>query len=196
MVQKIKEHSNNKLNNFIKGFYINKKVCKNLIDYFNSNKHLHSVGKLSTGYIPEDKKSTDMAISLDSKENCFLNYIEELNECSKKYRKIYDSLDKNISNWTITEKINIQKYKKGEAFFAWHCERDALGSSSKRLLVFMTYLNTVKKGGETEWLYQKLKIKPEEGLTVIWPADWMFTHKGCPSFTEEKYIITGWYSFI
>ena len=37
MVQKIKEHSNNKLNNFIKGFYINKKVCKDLIDYFNTN---------------------------------------------------------------------------------------------------------------------------------------------------------------
>ena len=196
MVQKIKEHSNNKLNNFIKGFYINKKVCRDLIDYFDSNKHFHSPGTLSTGSISEDKKSTDMIISLDSKEKCFLNYIKELNECSKEYRKIYDSLDKNISNWTITEKINIQKYKKEEAFFAWHCERDSSGFSSKRLLVFMTYLNTVKKGGETEWLYQKLKVKPEEGLTVIWPADWMFTHRGCPSFTEEKYIITGWYSFI
>ena len=196
MKNKLKEHSNNKLNNFIKGFYINKKVCEDLINYFNKNKNLHCVGKMSTGYKPEEKKSTDMAISLDSKENCFLNYIQELNKCSNAYKNIYSALDQQVSSWTITENINIQKYKKGEAFFAWHCERDVINFSFKRLLVFMTYLNTVKKGGETEWLYQKLKIKPEQGLTVIWPADWMFTHRGCPSFTEEKYIITGWYSFI
>jgi len=196
MKNKLKEHFNNKLDNFIKGFYINKKVCKDLINYFNKNKNLHCVGKMSTGYKPEEKKSTDMAISLDSKENCFLNYIQELNKCSNAYKNIYSALDQQVSSWTITENINIQKYKKGEAFFAWHCERDVINFSFKRLLVFMTYLNTVKKGGETEWLYQKLKIKPEQGLTVIWPADWMFTHRGCPSFTEEKYIITGWYSFI
>lgn len=196
MVQKIKEHSNNKLNNFIKGFYINKKVCKDFINYFDKNKNLHCVGKMTTGYKPEEKKSTDLPIKPNSMDPIFLNYIEELNRCSSAYKNIYSALDEHVSSWTITEDINIQKYKKGEAFFAWHCERDAIGFSSKRLLVFMTYLNTVKKGGETEWLYQKLKIKPEEGLTVIWPADWMFTHRGCPSFTEEKYIITGWYSFI
>ena len=44
-------------------------------------------------------------------------------------------------------------------------------------------------------MYQKLKIKPEEGLTVIWPANWNFVHRGCPSNKEVKYIITGWYNF-
>jgi hypothetical protein len=60
----------------------------------------------------------------------------------------------------------------------------------------MTYLNDVKDGGQTEWFHQKLKIKPEIGLTVIWPVDWMFLHKGVVAKKEEKFIITGWFSFI
>jgi hypothetical protein len=60
----------------------------------------------------------------------------------------------------------------------------------------MTYLNTVKDGGGTEFFHQKLTTSAEQGKTLIWPADWTHTHRGITSPTEEKYIITGWYSFI
>jgi hypothetical protein len=59
----------------------------------------------------------------------------------------------------------------------------------------MTYLNDVTDSGETEFLHQQLKIKPEKGLTLIWPADWMFTHRGVASLTQEKYIATGWFNY-
>ena len=59
----------------------------------------------------------------------------------------------------------------------------------------MTYLNDVIDGGETEWYYQNIKIKPERGLTVIWPSDWTFTHRGNTSPTQTKYIATGWFNF-
>ena len=29
-------------------------------------------------------------------------------------------------------------------------------------------------------------------MTLIWPADWTFTHRGVPSPTQEKIITTGW----
>jgi hypothetical protein len=60
----------------------------------------------------------------------------------------------------------------------------------------MTYLNDVTDGGETEWEYQKIKIKPEKGLTVIWSADYTFSHRGITSLTQTKYITTGWYGYI
>ena len=60
----------------------------------------------------------------------------------------------------------------------------------------MTYLNNVKSGGETEWFYQNLKVKPQKGLTVIWPAIWTHTHRGLPAPKELKYICTGWYDYI
>ena len=65
-----------------------------------------------------------------------------------------------------------------------------------RHLVFMTYLNDVKDDGQTEFYYQRLKIKPEKGLTLIWPADWTFTHRGIASNSEDKYIVTGWLNLV
>ena len=59
----------------------------------------------------------------------------------------------------------------------------------------MTYLNDVIDRGETEFFHQKIKVKPKKGLTLIWPVDWTFYHRGIPSPTQEKYIITGWYCF-
>jgi hypothetical protein len=60
----------------------------------------------------------------------------------------------------------------------------------------MTYLNDVESGGETEFLYQNLKIKPQKGLTLIWPTDWTHTHRGIPSMEEEKMIVTGWVHYL
>ena len=32
-------------------------------------------------------------------------------------------------------------------------------------------------------------------MTLIWPVDWTYLHKGCAAPNEEKFIITGWYNF-
>jgi hypothetical protein len=188
----MKEHKINKLDGFIKGWYIDKSVCKKLIKLFEENKKNHQKGVVGKGYDPETKKSTDLVISPADKNYDF--YFKKLNECLINYKQIFKELDNNLNFWKITENVNIQKYDLKEGFFQWHTEQGNL-KTSPRMLVFMTYLNTVKDKGETEWLYQKLKIKAEEGLTVIWPANWNFIHRGCPSDKNIKYIITGWYNF-
>jgi len=79
---------------------------------------------------------------------------------------------------------------------AWHMERGSLDKPIvSRHLVFMTYLNDVTDGGGTEFLYQDTCVSAEKGLTLVWPAEWMFTHRGQVSPTQEKYVITGWLSF-
>ena len=65
-----------------------------------------------------------------------------------------------------------------------------------RILVFMTYLNDVTDEGETEWVYQDVKIQPKKGLSVMWPSEFTHTHRGIPSKTQEKYISTGWINLI
>ena len=40
-----------------------------------------------------------------------------------------------------------------------------------------------------------LKIKPETGKTLIWPAEWTHAHAGEILKFETKYIITGWMCF-
>ena len=59
----------------------------------------------------------------------------------------------------------------------------------------MTYLNDVTDAGGTEFYHQKVTVTPVKGLTLVWPADWTFTHRGVPSPTQEKRIMTGWFNF-
>ncbi len=93
----------------------------------------------------------------------------------------------------IKEDFNIQYYKPGGGYKAWHSERaNGTPMLTVRHLVFMTYLNDVEDGG-TEFLFQDLKIlSAKKGLTLIWPADWTHTHRSLISNTSEKYIVTGW----
>jgi hypothetical protein len=62
-------------------------------------------------------------------------------------------------------------------------------------MAFMLYLNTIESGGETEFLHQRLKFKPNQGDFLLWPAGYTHTHRGDPPFSGDKYILTGWVEF-
>ena len=57
------------------------------------------------------------------------------------------------------------------------------------------YLNDVTEGGETEFLYQKCRFKPEKNTILIWPAQFTHVHRGNPPLSNDKYIITGWVEY-
>ena len=61
----------------------------------------------------------------------------------------------------------------------------------------MTYLNDVNEndGGTTDFNYYNIKVKPERGKTLIWPAEWTHAHSGDIIKSGVKYIITGWMCF-
>ena len=120
-------------------------------------------------------------------------YVQELRKCTDQYIEKYPEANY-YNKWGITEKVKIQYYVPGGGYPAWHTERAE--RNNNRHLVFMTYLNDVEDGGETEFKLQNLKIKAEKGKTVIWPVDWTYTHRGIISPKQEKYIVTGWYDFI
>jgi len=113
--------------------------------------------------------------------------------CLDEYIKKYPFLQR-VDNFNITEGYNIQYYKPNGGFKHWHCEITH-PKSSKRVLTFMTYLNDVPDGG-TEFFYQKTITPAKKGLTLIWPAHFTHFHKGQISKKYEKYIITGWYTFV
>ena len=175
-------------------------ICDKLINYHKnaSNKIKGKIYLKNKGIDENSKLSTDVTINLEdvNKYDAFKNYFIELQNIINLYIGQYEFCNKS-SSWAIKENFNIQHYKCNEGFFSWHCERGCSDEPySSRHLVWMTYLNDVIDDGETEFYYQKLKIKPKKGRTVIFPADWTHTHRGITSPTEEKYIITGWFSFM
>jgi hypothetical protein len=133
----------------------------------------------------------------DIDQELFKEYKKTIWSLLKKYFEMYIWAEDHHSHLSIGNDVNIQHWAPHGSYFSWHCERAGPDAEHlKRQLVFMTYLNDVTDGGETEFFYQKLKIKPEKGLTLIWPSDWPWTHRGIPSHTEDKYIVTGWVHFV
>jgi hypothetical protein len=108
------------------------------------------------------------------------------------YVKKYSYL-KHLDRHTIFE-VKIQKTKIGEGYHTWHCENAAMRERN-RILAFMVYLNDVTEGGETEFLYQKCRFKPERNTMLIWPSQFTHVHRGNPPLSNDKYIITGWVEY-
>jgi len=90
--------------------------------------------------------------------------------------------------------FKIQKTEIGQAYHRWHYESDSR-LTSNRLLAWTLYLNDVVEGGETEFLYFPVRIKPQAGTFVIFPAAFTHTHRGNQPLSNTKYIVTGWIEF-
>ena len=188
--------------NFIHEDYITDlKICDKLIKWFHSNKKFHGPGKLgdADGKIIVDikkKQSTDFSFDLAKgvqKVQVISDYVIELQTMLGRYLQLY-AFANHVDPFKVIEPVNIQYYKPNEGYRAFHSER-GMYRVKDRFLVFQTYLNTVEDGGETEFFYQQYKCKAVKGKTLIWPVEWTHTHRGIVSPTEDKYILTGWYSF-
>lgn len=184
------------MTNFISEYKCSYSICDDLIEFYDQNKHLHHHGLTSTQILDKNKKdSMDLCIEPNNNVEPLENYKNSLWDNMYDYAKQYPKLN-DLKAFSISEKINIQKYPIGGGFKSWHCERDGtFNQSIKRVLVFMTYLNDVDDGG-TEFIYQNKIAKAEKGKTLIWPSDWTHTHRGQVSHTKEKMIITGWFSHL
>ena len=110
--------------------------------------------------------------------------------CVRQYISEYQSLR---NTKMISSDIKVQKTPPGGGYHLWHYENSD-ETHALRELVWMIYLNDMPDGeGETEFLYQRRRIKPTAGTVVVWPAGFTHTHKGNTVLTEDKYILTGWY---
>jgi prolyl 4-hydroxylase len=124
-----------------------------------------------------------------------------------------EALDIRLSNLTgidksYAESIQGQRYDPGEYFKEHHdwfdpdCEsyQECCAVGGQRTWTAMVYLNDVEEGGETDFPYLDLTVKPECGLALIWnnldldnkPNEFTL-HESLPVKKGSKYIITKWY---
>ena len=181
------------LESFIQGWYIDESICDDIINLFNDRKEYWVKGIVADKVQPDRKQSTDLYVNKNDTTEPIFSYRTQLQWCLEQYVKIYPELVWG-GRFNIDTNFNIQHYKVNEGFNYYHYERDDLSTCSRNL-VFMTYLNDVEDGG-TEFKYQNLITSAKKGLTLIWPTDFTHTHRGVISKTKEKYIATGWYSYI
>lgn len=80
-------------------------------------------------------------------------------------------------------------------YYHWHID----GGSHEfalRQLVAIWYLNEPGgEGGETEFKYQDISIRPETGKLLLFPPFWTHLHRGKTLDGGSKYIATTWVVF-
>ena len=177
----------------------NDKLCEDIIDFFEKNVHLHNQGAIDSGINLAEKKTTDLTVDPVDLQNknyaVFNNYFQKLFTCYNDYKKQWPFINENIKILDVPS-FNVQRYLAGEHFSKMHAERSST-STSHRVFAWMTYLNDLdeKAGGCTNFQHFGIKVKPEKGKTLIWPAEWTHAHSGEVLNHGKKYIITGWLCF-
>jgi hypothetical protein len=175
------------MENFIRIYKIDKKICDNLINYHKLNSEYKVKGKTVNGIELNIKDSMDVHFYNQSTNKHIIEFFNVLSNCVTKYLTEF-----NIFFPVITDTANlIQHYPKNGGYKVFHYENGSFITSHRRL-VYMLYLNTVKNGG-TEFKYQNISLEATKGNLVIWPAEFTHLHKGIISKDKEKYIATGWF---
>ncbi|MBT6830402.1 MAG: 2OG-Fe(II) oxygenase, partial [Rhodospirillaceae bacterium] len=175
-------------------------LCERLIDGFYAAKELgfSQPGMSARGLDKSWKDSEDVSINclpMDDYSNTVHDYFAHVMASHRLYLAEFPELARHGAKVGFLDPPQIQHYEPGGAFFGDHYESSGL-DISHRVLAFLTSLNDIKEGGGTEFIDQKFVCPPERGVTKIWPAGFTHTHHGVPAPTEDKFIITGWLSYI
>lgn len=121
-------------------------------------------------------------------------FFEGLQSCYEHYAEEFSSLKNNRIHGTA---MKMQRTDPGGGYHVWHGEQGN-GEHADRVLVYMLYLNTLEPedGGETEFLYQRKRIRPEANTMLLWPAAFTHTHRGNTVLgNKSKYVVTGWFYY-
>lgn len=170
-------------------------VCEEIIAIHQKNDQ-RTAGKVYGGLVdPTVKRSFDSGYRAnDTLPRAFVTCLEHLRNALECYLKEFPDAD-SCSKFAITESFNVQHYEPSGGYFARHYERHNR-QTSLRHLVWMIYLNTVTDGGGTAFPNQDMIVDAVAGRVVIWPSDWTHAHYGIVSPTQDKFIMTGWYSYV
>lgn len=179
---------------------ISTQTCDQLIDYYEKLKVINMTHtRASMRDAPSHLKKDSAAFVL---EEPVLTVSTDNSAVRESVQIVIDCYDQYLEHFSILTTIDapriyymkIQKTLPGEGYHQWHFESDSRERAG-RVVSWAVYLNDVQEGGETEWLYQSVRIPATKGTVTIWPAGFTHTHRGNPPLSNEKYLLTGWIEF-
>lgn len=175
-------------------------ACQAIIDQYTRLSSLNlSYSRSAVLDAPAHRKADTTAFALEDTALIATPDLSYMNDflgafwrCWEQYCGVYSLLPETEPH--RIRSMRIQRTQPGEGYHVWHYESDSRDRST-RIAAFGLYLNTVESGGETEWLYQHLRVPCTQGTLAIWPATYTHVHRGNPPLTGDKYLLTGWVEY-
>lgn len=87
------------------------------------------------------------------------------------------------------ENYSLLRYQSGQEYKAHY---DGGSSYVSRIVSAVCYLNDDYEGGEIEFPYFKVKIKPLPGMLILFPSNFAYTHIARPVTNGIKYNLVTW----
>jgi hypothetical protein len=184
------------INDFI-GVYENavpEAMCDALINHFEKLNSLGVCYPRSNNIVKDNNVAvlTPENIDLLVEDTLGKNLISIVWQYYDSYIKDIDAL--NYPAQMQIKSVKLQKTNFSEGYHVWHYENGP-PTNRNRVLTWSVYLNDVDEGGETEFLYQRVRIKPKKGSLLLWPAGFTHAHRGNPPLSNVKYIATSWIEY-
>ena len=168
-------------------------LCDDMIQRFEAQTDEQYQGRIGQTASQNNsiKKTTDLVVSgKDHWKDVDNNLFRSMGIAIKEFREAYPYFKGPFKDMGY----GIQRYNPGE-YYHWHIDGGS-HDFSQRQLVAIWYLNDVPgPGGETEFLFQDVKIKPEKGKLVLFPPFWTHEHRAVTLNEGVKYIATTWIVF-
>ena len=183
------------IENFVKIYdnVIDEESCKGLIEKFEELQDKHEIVDIED---KEDRISFNQIVLTKSEEwktvndgmmKLFQTYITQ-------YKKECNISEQMWPGNCGFETIRMKRYLANDYDrFDYHVDvRDY--ATARRFLAFFIYLNDVEEGGETEFLFGK--VKPKMGRLVMFPPMWPWFHAGLKPVSGTKYFIQSYCHYV
>ena len=176
-------------------------LCAEIIEYAETHSNMMYEGPTLGGMNKHIKNCYDFPLTYYNNEATTEKEREELAVLSnlvfevftpalQEYCLYYEGLEDWVNRYDTG--YQFQKYNANEGFYKSHCDGGVYttGDARPRVLGVVMYLNTVTKGGGTNFPLHELTIDAVRGRISFFPANFTHPHAGLMPLSSPKYIIS------
>jgi hypothetical protein len=165
---------------------VSDRTCRLIIGSIKRRADLTSPGAIGSGAVDEDVRRvsvTPLDTSPSSPEDLWWELGRTIWKYSEDYRKSFAGMPE-----SAMEGLRALHYTMGDGHYTLHHD------GAKRIYSAILYLNTVERGGETEFVNHGISVSPVAGTLIFFPAWHPYAHQALPPLSEDKYAVVTWFT--
>ncbi len=168
---------------------LSEEFCSNLIKKFEQDdrKAKGKVGKMGMNDAVDTTVKDTVELILDNDKPEWKGEFDIIVASLKKYLPLYmEKWKESLKVAIYPELFKVTKYEIGGKFTM---HSDNIGGNATRVITAIWYLNDVMEGGETEYPWQNISVKPKAGRFLLCPVGRTHIHQGKPPLSNPKYMV-------